>query len=287
MNQQLSMQAFRRNLDKVAKAYLLTPEYLERLIGSVVVVELLKTATGVNSNSHYVKGGTGAQLRLGLSIGRSTSDLDMSTALARGAAEKLILGLENTSWSSFRAARVKRLRDKTQFKVPSNYRLLEFQIQLLYGNSQWITVTLELSQEEFEHPEILTEAEINHGIVELFVELGLEVPHPVRLIPVELQIAQKLHACTEPGSERGHDIYDIAMLQTMREIDWVLLATLTKRTFTYRKLHQWSVDFTPSGKFKDVYLAETDDIAGAPGYEEALRIVQSMIRRIDEIPLPC
>jgi hypothetical protein len=47
----------------------------------------------------------------------------------------------------------------------------------------------------------------------------------VRLLPP--QVAQKLHACTAPGSERAHDLVDLQLLEP--DADDAAVAEATQR----------------------------------------------------------
>ena len=55
---------------------------------------------------------------------------------------------------------------------------------------------------------------IDHTISDWFTELGLPAPEPVPALPLDHQIAQKLHACTLPDNgdwtnDRSHDLVDV------------------------------------------------------------------------------
>lgn len=69
------------------------------------------------------------------------------------------------------------------------------------------TVKFELGHNEIgdaDEPEY----QLADDLAELFTEFGLEAPKPVRVMRADHQIAQKLHAASEPepGSERVRDL---------------------------------------------------------------------------------
>jgi predicted nucleotidyltransferase component of viral defense system len=98
----------------------------------------------------------------------------------------------------------------------------------------------------------------------------------------ELQIAQKIHACLTPLSVRGHDLYDIYKMLEVSRVDFTLLARLVRQTFDARARHVWHTSFSPSNELKVQYLLETEEIAQARSFDEALEIFASLLLLIDD-----
>lgn len=73
----------------------------------------------------------------------------------------------------------------------------------------------------------------------MFAHLGLPAPQPVAIIAPHHQIAQKIHACTEPGSERAHDLVDLQLLWPADDAGLSLVADTTRRLFAFRRGHQF------------------------------------------------
>lgn len=61
---------------------------------------------------------------------------------------------------------------------------------------------------------------------------------PVELVGLEYQIAQKLHAATDPDYARAHDLVDLQLLWSA-EPDLALLRELCVRTFSFRNQQAW------------------------------------------------
>lgn len=78
---------------------------------------------------------------------------------------------------------------------------------------------------------------MSEEVLLLFAELGLPAPLPVRTLPIHHQISQKLHACTEPGSSRAHDLVDLQLL--IPGADALLVSATAQRLFKFRGTHPW------------------------------------------------
>lgn len=281
MSPGVSKNSFESKLVKFANLRGRSKEHVERTVANVVLAQIIQMADPDATSQNFVKGGTGVLLRLGLSNGRATGDLDMSMGLDRAGISDLVTALEGITWGDFHVATVKELRAKTKTKVAEEYRLKEFRVPLIYGASDWRTVRLEIARHELSLPDIPVEEFMDNEIIELFETLGLPQPRPIRLMPVELQIAQKLHAMTETESERGHDLFDVHSLVVENEPDIAKLANAVARTFTYRGTHPWTSNLATTPKFQEIYEIEVVDIANAPTFEEALATVLNLMAQID------
>ena len=62
--------------------------------------------------------------------------------------------------------------------------------------------------------------------------------HPVELVDLEYQIAQKLHAVTDPAYERAHDLVDLQLLWSAGPV-LLVLEGLCVRTFDWRRQQAW------------------------------------------------
>jgi hypothetical protein len=103
---------------------------------------------------------------------------------------------------------------------------------------------------------------------------------------VPTQIAQKLHACTEPlddGNDRVRDIIDIWLLDTLLEPDDLpQLRHAAVGTFRRRQKHTWPPTFHPSPSWATDYPA----LAAAhpdtpPTIDHAIAYLTDLITRID------
>lgn len=67
---------------------------------------------------------------------------------------------------------------------------------------------------------------------------GFGDPQPVELVDLEYQIAQKLHAVTDPAYVRAHDLVDLQLLWNASP-DRPVLQGLCVRTFDWRRKQAW------------------------------------------------
>ena len=278
---QLSKLAFERKVTNWAKAHGQKSEFINRTIANIVLAQLIMQIDSSSKFRNFVKGGTGILLRRGLASGRATGDLDMTMNLERQEITEFVKGLNKTTWGSFCVAGVRELPDKTKSNIPEDFRIKEFRVQLAFGESAWRTAILEVSREEFATPDLSSEEYVDDEIFELFRYLDLQAPSVIRLIPIELQIAHKLHAMSAPNSVRGHDIYDVHLLSLEANLDMPLLARQVGRTFSYRSQHSWTKSISPSAEFKQTFNDEVMDIPNAPTFEEALATVLNLMAQID------
>ena len=116
--------------------------------------------------------------------------------------------------------------------------MLPLSIRLSYEGSTFRTVVLEVAYNERNSPEGGL-VDVPHDVIDLFVEIGLQRPDAVALLPVEHQIAQKLHACsvvTHNGTNgRAHDLVDIQLLVEHDEVDLVELDRVGRRVVAIRR----------------------------------------------------
>jgi len=121
------------------------------------------------------------------------------------------------------------------------------------------------------------------------IELAAFAIDPPPLIPcldVPNQIAQKLHACTEPlpdGNDRVRDILDIWLLESLLDpADLPSVKTACVTTFARRQRHSWPPTVEPSRTWSHDYQQLVADQPDAPpGVEAALGYLRDLIKRID------
>lgn len=146
-----------------------------------------------------------------------------------------------------------------------------YRVSLSFLGRGWTGVKLEVSHDEIggisytDH-----DTEPAEQITAVAAALGFGELRPVPLISLELQIAQKIHAATEPGSDRAHDLLDLQLLwhagtAAGAALDLRLLATLCESTFAFRQRHSWPpIDFAMSSLLEDAYRRALAEVRTAP-----------------------
>lgn len=232
----------------------------QRHLAVMVVAQLLHGCGPV------IKGGRNLEIRYGLEATRASSDLDI---VHTRSLSDFIDDLEdalNRSWAGF-SGRV-RDRGRIAVPVPNAYQPHRLDVILTYqGQSGVGTVALEVALEE-------SGAFAEHDLVEsrdasaLFVALGLPVPAAVAVLPLHMQIAQKLHACTLPDedgwvNDRAHDLVDLQLLRRdLNNRDLARTHAACVRLFATRKRHAWPPTVTSRAGWEPRYAAARELVTG-------------------------
>jgi len=181
------------------------------LVASAVVVSVLQRARNSQNDALFLlKGGSYLQYRLGLQT-RATSDID---GLARGEMKDFLDKLDDVlreSWGGLDLSRTEIEIISVPGKIIKPRR---FSVLLQVRGVTWRSIRVEVSPDE-------------GGIGQEFEALpvlplsGVGLPTPDELFGVAIrnQIAQKLHAVTDPHSppdflnERARDLVDLVLLR--------------------------------------------------------------------------
>lgn len=224
-----------------------------------------------------IKGGSAMVLRFGRGS-RFTRDVDASRiqSLAQFRAdfeESLAAG-----WEGFTGRLVERAAP-SPVGVPAGYVMQPFDVKLDYRGQSWCTAKFELGHNEIgdgDEPEY----RLAEDLVELFTELGLPAPRPVPVMPIDHQIAQKLHAASGPGSDRARDLVDLQLLAAGEHLDLGAVAATCKRLFSYRQQQQWPPTLTVGEGWDELYVAAADGLDVLASAGEAVAWVNKFVKSI-------
>ncbi|WP_020013260.1 nucleotidyl transferase AbiEii/AbiGii toxin family protein [Promicromonospora sukumoe] len=187
------------------------------LVASTVVVAALQRAVGSSSEPRFLlKGGTYLQHRLGRSA-RPTKDVD---GIINGDIEQFVHDLDTIlaePWGPLTLERGPVETIETPARVTRPRRL---DVRLGLRGKVWRRIQVEIAPEEgsaARDSDVLTAPSLEH--------FGL--PSPDRLLGIALryQIAQKLHACTDPHqppahrNDRARDVVDLLSLRGLAELE--------------------------------------------------------------------
>jgi hypothetical protein len=142
-------------------------------------------------------------------------------------------------------------------------------VTLHFIDNSWTKVTVEVGHDEIggiEQADYSTE--IADQIVAIGRVLGFGELTSVALISLEQQLAQKIHAATEPNSQRAHDLVDLQLLWHAGTVgghglDLPLLADRCRRTFAYRKAHAWPPAAAMSDFLETLYQRAKEEVSQA------------------------
>ena len=255
---------------------------VQRRLAALVINEIFLAADlDIDGPPILIKGGTAIDLRRGTAPARLSKDLD---AAVRGDLDAFIVQartLLQAGWCGFTG----RLTRESEIDVPGlSVKPRRFDVKLDYLGKPFATVPLELSPTEGrsgdEHDQI---------IVDDYDAIGLAPRGPVHCLSLRYQIAQKIHACTDPldgdrDNDRARDLIDLQLL-TMLVDDSHLpsIRTACLDIFTSRQRHPWppTVRIWPAWPILYAAAATTlgDDVA--PDVDHAAQWLQDLLNTIN------
>ena len=187
------------------------------LIASTVVVAALQRAVDESDAPRFLlKGGTYLQHRLDWA-GRSTKDVD---GIVRGDIDGFLDALDRSlrePWGPLRLSRTETEVIQTPTRVSRPRR---FDVKVSLRGVVWRSVKVEISPDEAgigDHPLVFATPSLSH--------FGLPSPDALVGIALRFQIAQKLHACTDPHdpphavNDRPRDLVDLLLLRDLLASD--------------------------------------------------------------------
>lgn len=262
-----------RAITALSKEVDTTERRLVALVGNVALSQMLPDSA--------IKGGTGLKLRFGESLTRDTPDLD--TAF-RGDLDEFHDRLSETlaiGWGGFTGTVTMGAKRSPQ-TVPEAYVMQPFRVTMNYHGRTFKGVDLEVGYDELEattreEPEF----EMSDEVLRVFRALGLPAPAPVRVQPLHHQIAQKIHACTAPRSDRAHDLVDLQLIAPMTESNFV--APTTRRLFTFRAEHEWPPMLSPGADWGPLYAEAADGLDVLPSVVDAVAWLNDYVARLDAL----
>lgn len=270
---QLKKPNSRRNLDFALERLYGRDELPAKraIMANAVVAQMLPDGS--------VKGGSAIKMRLGDSITRYTTDLDVARA---STIDTFSLKLEATlerGWEGFTGALVEG-RQAHPEGVPNAYIMQPFKVKLAYNTKPWVTVDLEVGHNEIgdaEEPDFVVPEDANA----ILGALGFPSIGPVPVMPLKHQIAQKLHAVSTPGSARAHDLIDLQLIDAAYAGDYADVKATCERLFAYRKMQAWPPTISIGPGWEDRYAAQLPKGNLLPTASDAVAWASGLIDRIN------
>ena len=266
----------RRNLDIAINRILgqeSNPLQIRSIIANTILGQLLPEGT--------VKGGSALKFRYGDKSTGFTRDFDTAR---RDDIDIFIDAFQNTlttGWYGF-TGRIIRKEPAKPKNVPDEYIMQPFEIKLSYLGKSWLTVPLEVGHDEIGDTNS-SDHFISQDIVEIFIKLGFPEPKPIALMPINHQIAQKLHALSLIDSERAHDLIDLQIIIDNEKIDYHELKILCQRLFTSRKQQLWPPKIKKNINWDTLYENQVYELDVFQSVDEAIIWANELIKKIDNV----
>jgi len=225
-----------------------------------------------------VKGGMAMALRYGRAESRFTQDFDAARVHPLSEFLNDFEASLNQGWAGF-TGRVVDRQPPRPAGIPSAYVMQPFDVKLDYLGRPWRTVKFELGHNEIDDA-LQPKLRIASDLVELFTDLGLPAPGPIPVMRADHQVAQKIHAISEPGSERVRDLVDLQLLDRGEDLDMAEVKATCIRLFDYRRRHSWPPTITASDGWDTLYEAAIEGVDVLPDIDAAVLWANAFIRRI-------
>ena len=117
-----------------------------------------------------------------------------------------------------------------------------FRISIAYATKHLASIDFELGPDELD-PSYAAVLRVSQDYLDVFAALGLPEPQPMPVMLTELQVAQKLHACTVVGAVRANaraqDLVDLQFFDRAERIDPVVTCLIAERLFVCRNAQSW------------------------------------------------
>lgn len=212
---------------------------VQRRLAALVINEVFLGAdVGIDGPPILVKGGTAIDLRRGMAPVRLSKDFD---AAVRGDIDVFVAQARDPlaeGWCGFTG----RMTRESEIEVPGMVvRPRRFEVKLEYRGKPFVTVPVELSPAEGG-----TGDEHDQFVVNEYDSIGLTPRGPVHCLSLRYQIAQKIHACTDPldglkDNDRARDLVDLQLLWLV--VDDSQIASIRAaciEIFASRRRHEWA-----------------------------------------------
>jgi predicted nucleotidyltransferase component of viral defense system len=256
-------------VENLAQSEGLAVRRVRRRIATIALIQLFKAAHVRGRLPPFmVKGGRALEFRFG-SLARSSRDVDIVVATARDEILDLAIEALRDEWSgfSFTVASAPRARDHSYI----------FEVSADYNGADWSRFELELV----------------NGVIDSWDDvpipgldtLGLEAVEAIPCMTLAEQIAQKLHAVSDPTEDRPRDLYDIYVMDKHCEQSDEELYAAAVAEFGHRGTHKWppTIELRENWELTLRELLDNDGLSGSP--EMILAAVQALVLRIESISM--
>lgn len=263
---------------------------LSWMVASAVVVAVLQRPVNDAGRPRFLlKGGTYLELRLG-TASRSTSDVD---GLYRGQFDDLIEHVDKALAQPWGPLTFERTAPQRIERAARVVKPLRFTVKVKLRGQTWRSVDVEVAPDEGQAAageEVIASPRLDH--------FGLPSPNTLVGIAMDYQVAQKLHACTDPHAppefvnDRVRDVVDLLLIRDafyadndVRELAAVCRTLFASRAREAETLgappRSWPPVVTPNALWARDYAREAEKVGLGRPLEDAVEQVNRWITQID------
>lgn len=277
-----NLRALRDRLAQAARREGVVFGRLQQHVAVLVVTQFMAALTDdQGAPLLLVKGGASLELRRGIPASRTSKDLDAVSRADMETVHDRLADAGAGGWEGFTAIFTPPLPFEVPGQIVNPYR---FTAKLSYQGKSFSSVPVEVSAVEAGNADDFDR--ISSDALEL---VGLPVSDAVPCMTLPWQVAQKIHACTEPAelprvNDRAHDLVDLQLLEALI-VDEPLVDTRNAAVdvFAAREGHAWPPKVVAQPHWAPIYvraLEGLDELGLAPTVEEGAERVQAFVDRI-------
>ncbi len=278
-----NLRSLRDRLTQAAKREGVVFGRLQQHVAVLVVAQFMSAATAEDGEPLLlVKGGTSLELRRGIPSSRTSKDLDAVTCADMAAVHERLVDAGAAGWEGFTGL----FTPPVAFEVPGlSAPAHRFTAKLSYHGKPFASVPVEVSAVEEGNAD-------RHDAVasEALALVGLPPTDAVPCMTLPWQVAQKLHASTDPVEEprtndRAHDLVDLLLIEALL-VDEPLAETRAAcvAVFGSRARQAWPPTVVPQRHWGSIYQRALEGLGalGLPqSVAEAAERVQAFVDRIE------
>ncbi len=229
-----SVQGLQRRIGEWAADSSESVARIQRRIALVAIAAMLDDTRGTQGESLFaVKGGSALELRYE-SAARASRDIDLAYRGMLADIHKTLATRVESGWSGFHG----RVLDPEPLTIPwGNVSGQRITVKLTYLGKPFTTVPLEVVTTHMTEVELVTSIPLD--------VVGLKTPKSIPCLSLRYQIAEKLHACTDPLggvqiNDRVSDLMDLVLIEDLSpDLSLVSVKQACLDVFSHRATHPW------------------------------------------------
>ncbi len=260
------------------------------MVASSVVIAALQRSLWTDGEPRFlIKGGAYLELRLELRA-RATKDVD---TLFRGSFEEFVDTLDTALAEPFDGITFRRTEIQQINALGKVVKPRRFDVLLQLRGRTWRRISVEVSADEG-----LAGAQVERFTSPPLEYFGLSMPTTTAGITLDYQVAQKLHACTDPHTnahpnDRVRDVIDLHLLRSAfyNSGDLAPLARACRDVFAMREKEakqtgevpprSWPPTVTSHPHWQADFAAYATNVGLAMSFGEGVDRLNSWIAEID------
>jgi Nucleotidyl transferase AbiEii toxin, Type IV TA system len=254
-----------------------TQARVQRRIALIAVAAMLGSGQDDQAEPLFViKGGSALELRYG-SKARASRDIDVEFRGLANDIRRTVTELINIGWSGFSG----RVLDPQPLSIPwGDITGFRMDLRLTYLDQAFAKVPLEIVTRPT--------PEIDYVPTLRLDPVGLQGPDQIACLSLPYQIAEKLHACTDPldglrTNDRVSDLMDLILIEDLSpDVDPSRTRQAATDVFNERATHPWPPVASSSTEAEQLWNRLIDDTGFYVGtMSDATRRVNDLITAID------